>query len=54
MKPGRYTDYYAGVRDAILALGPNPVTAEEATAVMALLELGIQSNEARRELQVHP
>ncbi len=54
VKPGRYTDYYAGVRDAILAQGPIPVTAEEATAVMALLELGIQSNEARRELQVHP
>jgi len=54
VKPGRYTDYYAGVRDAILGKGPIPVTAEEATAVMGLLEQGIKSNETRREIQIHP
>jgi predicted dehydrogenase len=54
VKAGRYTDYYAAVRDAILGKGPNPVTSEEATAVMALLELGVKSNEARRELQTRP
>lgn len=53
VKAGCYTDYYAAVRDAILGVGPNPVTGEEAARVMALLELGIKSHESRRELQPH-
>jgi len=52
VKPGRYTDYYAGVRDAILGRGPNPVTGEQAAQVMALLDLGVDSHEARRELPI--
>jgi predicted dehydrogenase len=42
-EPGNYPAYYAGIRDAILGRGPNPVTVEEAVAVMTLLEAGIQS-----------
>jgi predicted dehydrogenase len=53
VKPGRYTDYYAAVRDAILGAGPIPVTADEALKVMALLELGVKSHEAKRELHVN-
>ncbi|MFB0827493.1 oxidoreductase [Chromobacterium violaceum] len=40
---GDYLRYYAGVRDAILHGGANPVPAEEAWQVMALLELGKRS-----------
>jgi predicted dehydrogenase len=47
---GRYADYYAAVRDAILGRGPNPVPGEQAARVMALLDLGVASHEARREL----
>jgi predicted dehydrogenase len=53
VQKGRYRDYYAMLRDAILGHGPNPVTADEATRVMALLDLGVASHEARRELPVH-
>ncbi len=42
-EPGNYPAYYAGIRDAMLGVGPNPVTAEEAIAVMSLLEQGAQS-----------
>jgi len=54
VQPGRYTDYYAGVRDAILGRGPNPVSALEATRVMEWLDLGIESDAARRELSPVP
>ncbi|QND83835.1 oxidoreductase [Chromobacterium vaccinii] len=40
---GDYLRYYAGVRDAILHGKANPVPAEEAWRVMALLELGKRS-----------
>ncbi|MBU6298892.1 MAG: oxidoreductase, partial [Alphaproteobacteria bacterium] len=40
---GDYTRYYAGVRDAILGVGPLPVTAEEALAVMDIIECGERS-----------
>ena len=53
VQKGRYRDYYTALRDAILGRGPNPVTADEATRVMALLDLGVASHEARRELPVH-
>jgi predicted dehydrogenase len=36
--PGDYPAYYAGVRDAILGLGPNPVPPAEALAVMRIIE----------------
>ena len=41
--PGNYPAYYAGVRDAILGNGENPVTAAEAIRVMELIELGQES-----------
>jgi predicted dehydrogenase len=50
--PGDYPAYYAAVRDAILGLGPNPVTAIEAMRVIALLELGLQSAREGRTLAV--
>jgi predicted dehydrogenase len=52
VQPGRYRAYYEAVRDAILGSGPNPVSPAEATRVMALLDLGVASNAARRELPV--
>ncbi|MFC0139046.1 oxidoreductase [Erwinia mallotivora] len=50
--PGNYPAYYAGVRDAILGRGNNPVTAEEAIQVMELIELGLQSAEKRQTLSL--
>jgi predicted dehydrogenase len=50
--PGDYRLYYAGVRDAILGVGSNPVPAEEGVAVMRLIELGMQSAERRCEVAV--
>lgn len=49
---GNYLAYYAAVRDAILGLGPNPVTPAQAVAVMELLALGQQSARERREISV--
>ncbi len=46
--PGNYPAYYAGVRDAINGLGPNPVTAEQAIRVMELIELGIESAQQQK------
>ena len=43
---------YAAVRDAVLGRGPNPVPGEEAAQVMALLDLGVASHQARRELEL--
>ena len=53
-RPGNYMAYYAAVRDAVNGVGANPVTPEQATQVMALLELGRQSSVQRRELRVLP
>ncbi|HJV60055.1 MAG TPA: oxidoreductase [Albitalea sp.] len=50
VQAGRYLDYYAALRDAILGRGPNPVPPEEAAEVMRWLDLGLASHEARREL----
>ncbi|MFK3740646.1 oxidoreductase [Massilia sp. TN1-12] len=47
---GAYPAYYAGVRDAILGKGPNPVTAEQALTVMRLLDAGRASARERREI----
>jgi len=52
VQAGRYTAYYEGVRDAILGKGPNPVPGAQAAQVMALLELGAASHEARLEMPV--
>jgi predicted dehydrogenase len=49
---GDYRRYYAGVRDAILGTALNPVPAGEALAVMKLIELGIESSAARKEIAV--
>jgi len=43
---GAYTRYYAGVRDAILGHGPNPVTPESALLVMQCLEAGLASSQS--------
>lgn len=48
---GNYLAYYAAVRDAVLQGQPNPVRAEEAAAVMALIEAGFASAHERREVQ---
>jgi predicted dehydrogenase len=48
--PGDYRAFYAGVRDAITVGTPNPVPAEQALAVMRLIERGLRSSEARREM----
>lgn len=49
---GDYQQYYAGIRAAIRERGPNPVPAEEAIAVMAVLETAIDSAKAGRTLEV--
>ncbi|MCW5662725.1 MAG: oxidoreductase [Piscinibacter sp.] len=41
LQPGRYGDYYAGIRDALRGTAPNPVPPDQAVAVMALLGAGL-------------
>ena len=53
-QPGNYPAYYAGVRDAVLGLGANPVNADEAIRVIGLLELGLQSAHQKRVVDVLP
>ena len=50
MLPGQYGAFYAALRNTIGGQTPNPVPAEQAIAVMALIELGLQSAHERREL----
>lgn len=45
---GDYPSYYAGVRDAVLRRGPNPVPAEDALQVIELIELGLESARSGR------
>jgi predicted dehydrogenase len=47
---GAYPAYYAGVRDAILGKGENPVTAQQGVMVMGLLDAGRKSSDERREI----
>ena len=47
-QPGDYLAYYAGVRDALRGEAENPVPAEEALAVMQLLEAGLDSSRQQR------
>jgi predicted dehydrogenase len=51
MEPGAHMAYFAAVAAAIRNEAPNPVPAEEALNVMALIELGIASAQQRRELE---
>jgi scyllo-inositol 2-dehydrogenase (NADP+) len=44
---GNYRRYYAQLRDALLAKGPNPVTVDEAIDVMRVIESGIESYRSR-------
>ena len=53
-KVGAYEHYYAAMRDAILGRGPNPVTAEEAITVMALIETAMASADAGKKLEFLP
>jgi len=49
-EPGNYLHYYEAVRDAIMHGAPNPVPAEEALAVMRVLDLGLRSAQEHREM----
>jgi predicted dehydrogenase len=49
---GDYRLYYAGMRDAIRGISPNPVPAADALVVMQLIELGIESARMRCEITV--
>jgi len=51
MKRGAHQAYFAGVAAAIRGEAPNPVPADEALAVMELIELGGRSADERRELE---
>ncbi|WP_410015051.1 oxidoreductase [Sodalis sp. C49] len=51
-QPGNYPAYYAGIRDAILGVGENPVTAASAIQVMELIELGVLSSAQKKTLAV--
>jgi hypothetical protein len=47
---GDYRLYYAGIRDALLGIGPAPVTAVDAWRVIRLLEWAVESSERRSEI----
>ena len=51
MDAGAHQAYFAGVAAAIRGTAPNPVPADEALAVMGLIDLGIRSAQERRELE---
>jgi predicted dehydrogenase len=48
--PGNYLAYYEGIRDAISAGGPNPVTPQDAFSVITVIEAAIKSAAARAEM----
>lgn len=49
---GDYTRYYAAIRDAVQHGAPNPVPPEDALAVMALIELGQDSAQEGKRMNV--
>ncbi len=50
--PGDYPAYYAAVAAALTGRGANPVPPEQALAVMAVLEAGIESDRLRAEVRL--
>jgi scyllo-inositol 2-dehydrogenase (NADP+) len=48
---GDYPAYYRGVRDAIRGEGADPVTPDQAIQVMALIEAGVRSAAAHRQVE---
>ena len=48
--PADYRVYYAGIRDAITAGAPNPVSPQEALRVMEVIDAAQRSAEQRREI----
>lgn len=53
-RAGRWSHYYAQLRDAMLGRGPNPVPPEQACRVLTLQDLARAAAAARRELPVEP
>ncbi|GHD62035.1 oxidoreductase [Jeongeupia chitinilytica] len=47
---GEYTAYYAGIRDALLGVGPNPVMPSDAVAVMRVIEAAISSSKSGQRI----
>jgi predicted dehydrogenase len=54
LRPGDHGAFYAALRDAIALGAPNPVPADEACAVMALIERGLASARQRATLETQP
>jgi predicted dehydrogenase len=52
--PGDYRRYYEGLRDAVQGGQANPVPAEDALKVMALIEMGLTSAQAGQRIHLHP
>jgi predicted dehydrogenase len=51
--PGSYEHYYAAIRDALRGNGPNPVPAQDAILVMAVLEAAIDSSVRGARVDFH-
>ena len=49
---GRYTAYYAAVREAVLGRADNPVPPSQALDVMTVLEAGLQSAREQRAVRL--
>jgi predicted dehydrogenase len=52
--PGDYLAYYDAVARALAGKGPNPVPPDQALAVMAVLEAGVESDRRRAEVALRP
>ncbi|MEC9482193.1 MAG: Gfo/Idh/MocA family oxidoreductase, partial [Halomonas sp.] len=50
--PGDYLAYYAGIRDALRGDGDNPVSVDDALAVMQLIEAGLDSARQERWVRI--
>lgn len=51
---GNYLGFYEGIRDAITAGAPNPVTPEDALAVINVLETAVRSSDSKSEVPFIP